>query len=122
MPTPISNGDQETIIANAVQMVRVLAGPIYPPDEKRIRDIVVRSMNRSDDRAGMARHNALSALGLFEDRRAELKTIQAPTVVVHGTEDPIMSVDGGKDTVSNIPGAEFLLIRGTGHDLPLPLS
>ena len=121
MPPRAPEGDQEAIVANAVKMVRVLAGPVYPPDEKRIREMVVRSMKRSDDRAGMARHNALSALGLFEDRRAKLKTIKVPTVVVHGAEDPLVSVEGGKDTARNIPGAELRILDGMGHDLPIPL-
>jgi pimeloyl-ACP methyl ester carboxylesterase len=69
----------------------------------------------------MARHNALSALGLFEDRRAKLQTIKAPTVVVHGAEDPLISVEGGRDTASNIPGAELRIIPGMGHDLPVAL-
>jgi pimeloyl-ACP methyl ester carboxylesterase len=123
MPPPATKADdQEAIVANAVKVLQVLAGPDYPPDEKRIRDLVVRSMRRSADRAGMARHNALSSLGLFEDRRAKLKTIKVPTVVVHGTRDPIMSVEGGKDTATNIPGAELRLIPGMGHDLPIPLA
>jgi pimeloyl-ACP methyl ester carboxylesterase len=113
--------DTETIVAGALKMIRVLAGPVYPPDEKRIRNLVARSMKRSADRAGMARHNALSALGLFEDRRIKLKTIKVPTVVVHGALDPLMSVEGGKDTASNIPGAELRIIPGMGHDLPIPL-
>ena len=121
IPPRAPEGDPEAIIASAVKMVRVLAGPVYPPDEKRIRDMVVRSMKRSDDRAGMARHNALSALGLFEDRRAKLKTIKVPTVVVHGAEDPLVSVEGGKDTARNIPGAELRILDGMGHDLPIPL-
>jgi pimeloyl-ACP methyl ester carboxylesterase len=83
--------------------------------------LVVRSVNRSAYRAGMTRHNALSALGLFEDRRAKLKTIKVPTVVVHGAADPLMAVEGGKDTVANIPGAELRIIPGMGHDLPIPL-
>ncbi|HZV06643.1 MAG TPA: alpha/beta hydrolase, partial [Gemmataceae bacterium] len=113
--------DREANIANAVKMIQILAGPVYPPDEKRVRDLVIHSMNRSSDRAGMARHNALSALGLFEDRRAKLKTIKAPTVVVHGAEDPLISVEGGKDTARNIPGAELRILPGMGHDLPIPL-
>ena len=83
--------------------------------------MVVRSMNRSTDLGGMARHNALSALGLFEDRRPKLQTIKVPTVVVHGAKDPIMSVEVGKDTAANIPGAELRIIPGMGHDLPIPL-
>jgi pimeloyl-ACP methyl ester carboxylesterase len=121
MPPRAPEGDEEATIANAVKTVQILAGPAYPPDEKWVRDVVVRSMKRSADRAGMARHNALSALGLFEDRRAKLQTIKAPTVVVHGTEDPLMSVEGGKDTAANIPGAELRVIPGMGHDLPIPL-
>ena len=61
------------------------------------------------------------SLGLFEDRREKLKTVKVPTVVVHGAEDPIMSVEGGKDTAANIPGAELRIIPGMGHDLPIPL-
>jgi pimeloyl-ACP methyl ester carboxylesterase len=121
MPPPRPEGDQEAIVTNAVKVIQVLAGPDYPPDEKRIRDLVIRSLKRSADRSGMARHNALSALGLFEDRRAKLKTIKVPTVVVHGEKDPIMSVAGGKDTAANIPGAELRIIPGMGHDLPIPL-
>ena len=122
MPKPSAEGGEEAIIANAVKMIQVMAGPVYPPDEKRIRALVVRSLKRSPDRAGMARHNALAALGMFEDRRAKLKTIKVPAVVVHGTEDPLMSVEGGKDTAANIPGAELRIIPGMGHDLPIPLA
>jgi pimeloyl-ACP methyl ester carboxylesterase len=121
MPPRAPEGDKEAIVAGAVKAVQVMAGPVYPPDEQRVRRVVLRSMKRSDDRAGMARHNAVSALGLFEDRRAKLKTIKAPTVVVHGTQDPLMSVEGGKDTAANIPGAELRIIPGMGHDLPIPL-
>jgi pimeloyl-ACP methyl ester carboxylesterase len=122
MPKPAPEGDEEAIIANAVKAIQIMAGPAYPPDEKRVRTLVARSMKRSADRAGMARHNGLSALGLYEDRRAKLKTIKVPTVVVHGTEDPLMSVEGGKDTAANIPGAELRIIQGMGHDLPIPLA
>jgi len=45
-----------------------------------------------------------------------------PTVVVHGTEDPLMSVQVGKDTAANIPGAGLRIIEGMGHDLPITLA
>jgi pimeloyl-ACP methyl ester carboxylesterase len=121
MPPRAPEGDREAVVANAIKIMQILAGPTYPPDEKRVRDVVIRSMERSADRTGMARHNAVSALGLFEDRRAKLKTIKVPAIVVHGSEDPLMSVEGGKDTAANIPGAELRIIPGMGHDLPLAL-
>jgi pimeloyl-ACP methyl ester carboxylesterase len=45
-----------------------------------------------------------------------------PTVVVHGVEDPLLSVEGGKDTAANIPVAELRIIPGMGRDLPIPLA
>src|SRR5262245_65042681 len=50
MPPP-AEGDQEAIVANAIKVIQILAGPDYPPDEKRIRDLVVRSLKRSAGRA-----------------------------------------------------------------------
>lgn len=118
-PGPAAGRDAE--MARAVKLLTILAGPEYPPDEDRVRELITRTMKRSDYRAGMARHNAAATVGCFEDRRAKLKTIKAPTVVVHGALDPMMPVEGGKDTAANIPGAEFRLIPGMGHDLPIPL-
>ncbi len=121
MAPPPPKDDTEANVAHGVELVRILAGPAYPPDEKRIRQIIHRSLKRCDHRAGMERHKAAAALGFFEDRRPKLKTIKAPTVVIHGTEDPIVPVEGGKDVAANIPGAELHIIPSMGHDLPIPL-
>ena len=55
------------------------------------------------------------------DRREKLRTIKAPTVVIHGDADPLVPVAGGRDTAANIPGADLRVIAGMGHDLPAPL-
>jgi pimeloyl-ACP methyl ester carboxylesterase len=55
------------------------------------------------------------------DRRKELKTISVPTVVVHGSDDPIVPVEAGKEVTALIPGAQLRIIPGLGHDLPLSL-
>ncbi|HEY6420250.1 MAG TPA: hypothetical protein VIX59_14725, partial [Candidatus Binataceae bacterium] len=47
-----------------------------------------------------------------------LKRITAPTVVVHGADDPLVRVEAGKDTAENISGAELRVVPGMGHDLP----
>jgi pimeloyl-ACP methyl ester carboxylesterase len=121
LPPPPQNGDPDALVAHAFKMIQILAGPEYPPDERRFRDLVIRSMKRSDYRAGMARHNAAAAVGCFDDRRAKLKTIKVPAVVIHGDRDPMMPLEGGKDTAANIPGAELRIVPGMGHDLPIPL-
>ena len=48
--------------------------------------------------------------------------IQAPTLVIHGTEDPILPYEHGVATAKAIPGAELLTIEGMGHDLPEPAA
>lgn len=67
------------------------------------------------------RQGAASLFTALEDRRAKLKSIQAPTVVVHGAEDPIVPVEAGRDVAASIPGAELRIIPGMGHDIPVAL-
>ena len=52
------------------------------------------------------------------NRRPRLGSITAPTLVIHGAEDPLIPVEAGKDTAEAIPGAELLIIDGMGHSLP----
>ena len=52
------------------------------------------------------------------DRRPKLKTITAPTVVIHGDADPLVPVEGGRDTAANIPGADLIIVPGVGHEMP----
>ncbi len=48
----------------------------------------------------------------------QLSSITVPTLVIHGADDPLMPVEGGKDTARVIPGAGLLIIDGMGHDMP----
>lgn len=58
--------------------------------------------------AGMAHGNMKPALA----------SVTAPTLVIHGSDDPLIHIDAGKDTAASIPGAELLIIEGMGHELP----
>jgi pimeloyl-ACP methyl ester carboxylesterase len=40
-----------------------------------------------------------------------------PTLVVHGDEDPIIPLAGGRQVADAIPGAQWHIVRGMGHDL-----
>lgn len=66
-----------------------------------------------------ARQGAASLFTALEDRREKLKTIRAPTVVLHGAEDLLVPVEAGRDTAANIHGAQLTIIPGIGHDMPL---
>jgi pimeloyl-ACP methyl ester carboxylesterase len=47
--------------------------------------------------------------------------VRAPTLVIHGTADPLVHPLGGKDTAASIPGAKLVMIEGMGHALPKEL-
>jgi pimeloyl-ACP methyl ester carboxylesterase len=54
------------------------------------------------------------------DRTDDLARITAPTLVIHGTSDPILPYPHGEATANAIPGAKLLAVEGMGHELPAP--
>jgi pimeloyl-ACP methyl ester carboxylesterase len=74
------------------------------------------SYDRGLNPAGSLRQ--LAAIVASGDRRPLLRTITAPTVVIHGTKDKLVPTSGGRATAKAIPGARLVLIEGMGHDLP----
>jgi pimeloyl-ACP methyl ester carboxylesterase len=118
MTRPPAN-DLQAIIDSGVKASRVIGSPSYPADEKTLRANVERDVKRSNYPAGFARQ--MAAVFVCGDRRAELKKIVAPTLVIHGLADPLVPVQAGRDTAKSIKGAELLEIPGMGHDLPVEL-
>jgi pimeloyl-ACP methyl ester carboxylesterase len=111
--------DRETLIRHSMQTWRLIGSPRYPPDEKILRAKVERSYDRSSYRHGLARQTlAIIASG---SRVPLLRRIEAPTLVIHGAEDPLVPVAAGHDLAQHIPGARLSIIPGMGHDLPAPL-
>ncbi|MGD8948451.1 MAG: alpha/beta hydrolase, partial [Desulfobacterales bacterium] len=60
----------------------------------------------------------LAAVLNQKDRRSALASVTVPALVIHGSDDPLVPDEHGKDTADAIPGADLLLIEGMGHDLP----
>ena len=95
---------------------RTIWSPGFPFEETRARTFMEKSYDRSYYPQGAVRQNiALLANG---DRRESLSTIAVPTLVIHGADDPLIPVEGGKDTARVIPGAKLFIISGMGHDMP----
>ncbi|GAC1343453.1 MAG: hypothetical protein NVSMB20_19230 [Bradyrhizobium sp.] len=69
--------------------------------------------------AGVGRQ--LRAILASGSRKARLQSVRAPTLVIHGTVDPLVHPEGGKDTAASISGAKLLMIEGMGHALPIPM-
>jgi pimeloyl-ACP methyl ester carboxylesterase len=109
--------DREQALARAAAMWRHIGSHGFPFDEQASRDLVSRELDR-DRRtlAGTARQ--LAAVIKSGDRTAELETITAPTLVLHGDRDQMVHPSGGRATAAAIPGARLETIAGMGHDLP----
>ena len=86
-----------------------------PPDEARTRDLAERAFDRGYHPDGTARQ--LAAIAASPDRTSELRRIEAPTVVIHGADDGLITVSGGEATAAAIPGSELLVLEGMGHDI-----
>jgi pimeloyl-ACP methyl ester carboxylesterase len=85
-------------------------------DEAKVRELAGVAYDRSHDPSGRLRQ--LGAILAQPDRTAKLRQLQVPTLVVHGLEDPLVSVTGGLALAKAIPGATFIGHHGAGHDLP----
>ena len=83
------------------------------------RERAIRTFERGLNPAGVVRQ--LRAILASGSRKERLATVQAPTLVIHGTVDPLVRPEGGKDTAASIPGARLLMIDGMGHALPIPM-
>ena len=114
-----ARGDKEALIAYSVNAARVIGSPGYPPDEERLQRRVRGDFERGWYPPGLARQ--MAAIVADGDRRPMLKDIKAPTLVIHGEDDPLVPLAGGRDTAAHIAGARLLTIPGMGHDLPLAL-
>ena len=107
---------REAYIDYAIKVCHVLSGSHFPPDEDWLRNIAAQAYDRSFYPEGVARQ--MAAVLSQNNRKKELRSVSAPTLVVHGEEDPLVPVEGGRDTADAIPGARLIIIEGMGHDLP----
>jgi pimeloyl-ACP methyl ester carboxylesterase len=111
--------DREGIAEWAVRNWRVIGSPGFEPDEEAVRERARRSFDRGYNPRGVGRQ--LAAILASGDRTAALRELRLPTLVIHGEDDPLIDVSGGKATAAAIPDAKLILIPGMGHDLPRPL-
>jgi pimeloyl-ACP methyl ester carboxylesterase len=108
--------DREQAIERAVRIFRAIGSPGFPFDEERIRGHAARSFDRAFNPAGAVRQ--LTALAASGSRKRALGALRVPTLVIHGSDDPLVPVTCGVDTAESIPGAKLVVIEGMGHDLP----
>ncbi|HLM86134.1 MAG TPA: alpha/beta hydrolase [Solirubrobacteraceae bacterium] len=107
---------REEFVANALRTFAAIGSRGLPQDTDDLRAVAEASYDRDHSAAGPGRQ--LAAIIASGDRTAQLRAISAPTLVIHGTTDPLIAPSGGRATARAIPGARLLSIEGMGHDLP----
>src|ERR1039458_7401791 len=103
-------------VAHMERLFAAIGSTGLPRDTEEIRELAQASYDRDRDPAGPRRQ--LAAIIASGDRTAELRRIVAPTLVVHGTADPLVAPSGGRATTRAINGARLMSVKGMGHDLP----
>jgi pimeloyl-ACP methyl ester carboxylesterase len=112
-PTP---SERQAYIEHNINVFRTVAGLGYPLNEQIMRPLIERCYDRCYHPQGMARHS--TAIIMAGSRTQDLKAVTVPTLVIHGSDDPLLPVEQGRATAEAVPGSELLIIEGMGHDLP----
>ena len=108
----VDRSDRESVVEYLVGYCRVLAGHVRPFDEARTRDLVRRDVERARNFAAARNHDLLAE---GRSSHGPLSSITAPTLVIHGTADPMFPVEHGVALAHEIPGARLLRLDGAGH-------
>ncbi len=116
MMTRPDGSSKAAVIEHSVELFLAIGSPAFPLPEAELRARVTRGVERAFYPAGTLRQ--MVAVVSDHARAALLRRITAPTLVVHGTADPLVPLACGQDTARRIPGAKLVTIEGMGHDLP----
>ncbi len=107
--------EREPYLDFAVEVAKVI-GSRKHMDEERVRAVAAAAYDRCHYPVGMLRQ--LVAIQASGDRTEQLKRLDVPTVVVHGSDDPLVPTRAGHATAKAIPGARMVEIADLAHDLP----
>ncbi len=116
MPAPTT---AEEAGRHVEKLFSVIGSPAWPVDGERLRQAGMLAHERGMSPKGFLRHFA--AVLASGSRAAKLPSVTAPTLVIHGSRDPMFPLRAGRAMTRLVPDATWLPIAGMGHDLPRPL-
>jgi pimeloyl-ACP methyl ester carboxylesterase len=110
---------KEAFMEGNVKILRLMSGSRFPFDEQWARSITEKSYIRGWNTKGAQNHGAA---GMASPSRLEaLRNLNIPTLVIHGTEDPVINYAHGAVCAKVIPGAKLLTLKGIGHEMPVEI-
>jgi pimeloyl-ACP methyl ester carboxylesterase len=118
--TPPASTSREDRIEAGKKIWRTIGSPGYPASEEELDRVVQFEVDRVPyEPTGAARQ--LFAIVVAQPRNDVLKNVRCPALVIHGADDPLIPVEGGKDTAASIPGAQLVIVPGMAHDFTAAL-
>jgi pimeloyl-ACP methyl ester carboxylesterase len=116
---PAKDAPTEEKLAFEVRNISIINGPNFLPPVDQLRRRVEELTARSDYPQGMLRQfDAILGTGSL---LRYTRNITAPTVVIHGSDDPMVRPRNGRNVARAIEGARYVVVDGMGHDLPEPV-
>jgi pimeloyl-ACP methyl ester carboxylesterase len=106
--------NEQSVVDFVVGRSRILVGSKHSFDENKVYQLAKEEWKRSNNMASMNNHAMLSGGESYLARTGE---INVPTLVIHGTEDPIIPYEHGIHLANEIPGAFLLALEGAGHEI-----
>jgi pimeloyl-ACP methyl ester carboxylesterase len=114
MSPPATN--REEAITRGKDSWKIIGSPAYPTDPDVVAERIGRDFDRCFYPVGISRQ--LLAIMATGDRTEALQKLKVPTLVIHGEDDPLVTVSGARATADAIPGAVLRTFPGAGHDFP----
>lgn len=108
--------DQEAVIDHIMAFLRVVSGGSGHLDEAEMRPLIGLDVDRTRNVAANQINHFVMETG--EPIRPRLGEIGAPALIIHGDKDPVFPLGHAEAMQREIPGAELLVLAGTGHELP----
>src|SRR3954454_10621409 len=110
----VDRSDADSVIEYLVDYARMLAGAERPFDEDAARDFMRRDVERARNFAALQNHDSIPD---ERPQSAPLSSMAVPTLVIHGTADPMFPAEHGEALAEEIPGARLLRLEGAGHGI-----
>jgi len=108
--------DRDCVVELGLKGRRVVGSPGYVDSDEAVRRELGEAFDRCNHPQGIARQ--MAAVIASGSRVDLLRRVEAPTLVIHGKDDPLVHPEGGRNTAKHVPGARLEEIEGMGHDLP----
>lgn len=107
-------GDVQTATAFMAEGWGLLTGSKRAADKERAYQLAEQEVKRANNLLSMFNHSLLKGGDSYFGR---IKEINVPTLVIHGTEDPVLPYEHGLALVKEIPHAQLLTLEGAGHEV-----